>query len=61
MAEKNFLRANELDPWNTDYLVQLGRFYKRRGLRLRAKKQFEEALKISPSHQVAEQELKGLS
>ncbi len=61
MAEKNFLRANELDPWNTDYLIRLGRFYKRRGLRLRARKKFEEALKISPSHETAEQELKNLS
>ena len=38
----------QLDPWNADYWISLGRFYKRRGLKLRARKQFEEALKLVP-------------
>lgn len=60
MAEENYTRATELDPWNPEYLVRLGRFYKKRGLRLRAIKQFEEALKLSPTHEIASRELKSL-
>lgn len=60
MAEQNYLKAAELDPWNAEYRVSLGRFYKRRGLLLRAKKQFEEALHIVPSHEVAIKELQEL-
>lgn len=60
MAEQNYVKATELDPWNTDYWINLGRFYKTRGLKLRARKQFEEALKISPTHEVATEELQKL-
>ncbi|ANM28809.1 hypothetical protein ABI59_03095 [Acidobacteria bacterium Mor1] len=60
MAEKNFCKATELDPWNPDYWLNLGRFYKHRGLTLRARKQFEEVLKIAPSHEEAVSELKAL-
>ena len=49
MAEENYTRATQLDPWNAGYWVSLGRFYKKRGLKLRAKKQFEEALKLVPN------------
>ena len=60
MAEPNFLKATQLDPWNADYLVTLGRFYKRRGLKLRAKKQFEQALEVVPGHDEATSELSSL-
>ena len=60
MAEQSFLKAAELDPWNADYRVGLGRFYKRRGLKLRAKRQFEEALAVVPDHATALEELKNL-
>ncbi len=60
MAEQNYLRAAELDPWNPDYLINLGRFYKKRGLKLRARKQFEQALKIAPAHEEAARELESL-
>ncbi len=60
MAEQNYLKATELDAWNADYLITLGRFYKRKGLKLRARRQFEQALKIAPSHQGATQELEKL-
>jgi tetratricopeptide (TPR) repeat protein len=60
MAEQNYAKATELDPWNTEYWISLGRFYKKRGLKLRARKQFEEALKLAPSHSVATQELQNL-
>jgi tetratricopeptide (TPR) repeat protein len=49
MAEENYRRATQLDPWNPDYWVCLGRLYKRRGMRLRARRNFEEALKLVPN------------
>jgi hypothetical protein len=61
MAEQNYLKAAELDQWNAEYRVSLGRFYKRRGLKLRAKKQFEEALELSPTHEGAQKELDALA
>jgi tetratricopeptide (TPR) repeat protein len=60
MAEQSFVKAAELDPWNAEYRVGLGRFYKRRGLKLRAKRQFEEALTVVPDHAAALEELKTL-
>ena len=59
-AEQNFTKATELDPWNAAYWISLGRFYKKRGLKLRARKQFEEALKLVPEHPEAESELAAL-
>ena len=56
-AEKNFLRAIELEPWNPEGIVGLGILYKKEGLANRAKKQFERALQIEPGHQAARQEL----
>jgi len=61
MAEQNYTKATQLDPWNAEYWVNLGRFYKRRGLSLRARRQFEEALKIVPEHEDATKELETLS
>jgi tetratricopeptide (TPR) repeat protein len=49
MAEENFTKATELDPWNPEYWISLGRLYKKRGLKLRAKRQFQEALKLIPN------------
>jgi len=60
MAEKNLVKAVELDPWNPDYRVALGRLYKARGLKLRARRQFEEALELAPSLEAALVELKQL-
>jgi tetratricopeptide (TPR) repeat protein len=60
LAEQNFRKATELDPWNPDYWISLGLFYKKRGLKLRAKKQFEEALRIAPAHENALAELEAL-
>jgi len=57
LAEQNFVEAARLDQWNAEYRVTLGRFYKRRGLKLRARKQFEEALTLAPTHEVALKEL----
>jgi len=49
MAEENYRRSTQLDPWNPDYWMALGRLYKRRGMRLRARRNFEEALKLVPN------------
>lgn len=57
MAETNYQKAVQLDGWNAEYKVCLGRFYKKRGLKLRARKQFEEALQVVPGHTVATEEL----
>ena len=57
MAERSFLQASELDPWNADYLVVLGQFYKRQGLKARARRQFERAIELQPNHAKALEEL----
>jgi len=59
-AEKNFLRAIELEPWNPEGIVGLGILYKKEGLTTRAKRQFEKALEIEPNHQAARQELESM-
>jgi len=60
MAEENYTKATELDPWNPEYWISLGRLYKKQGLKLRARKQFEEALKLVPNHPDVLSELKGV-
>jgi tetratricopeptide (TPR) repeat protein len=57
MAEQAYLQAIKLDPWNADYYVTLGQFYKRQGFSVRARRQFEKALQIQPGHQKAHEEL----
>jgi tetratricopeptide (TPR) repeat protein len=59
-AEEAYVKATELDPFNVEYFVALGMFYKERGLDIRARKMFEKALEILPSHVIAAKELKGL-
>jgi len=58
-AEKNFIRATRLEPWNAEAFVGLGVLYKREGLHIKAKKQFERALQIDPDHKIAKRELRG--
>lgn len=60
MAEENYMKATQLDPWNADYWISLGRFYKKRGLNIRARKQFEEALKLVPTNETLVKELESL-
>lgn len=59
-AERDFLRAIELEPWNAEGHVGLGVLYKREGLLKRAKKEFERALEIEAGHKAARTELKEL-
>jgi curved DNA-binding protein CbpA len=58
-AEKNFIRATRLEPWNAEAYVGLGVLYKKEGLHIKAKKQFERALQIDPDHKIARRELRG--
>jgi tetratricopeptide (TPR) repeat protein len=60
-AERDFLRAIELEPWNAEGHVGLGRLYKKEGLLKRAKKEFERALEIEAGHKVARGELRDLA
>ncbi len=60
LAEDNYTRATQLDPWNAEYWMGLGRFYKKRGLFIRARKQFEEALKLVPQSDEVVRELDSL-
>jgi len=58
-AEKNFIRALKLEPWNAEAYAALGLLYKKEGLQIKAKKQFEKALQIDPDHRIAKKELLG--
>ncbi len=56
-AEEALLEAIKLDPFNPNYYATLGQIYMKAGLKKRARRQFERALKIDPSNRKA---LKGL-
>jgi curved DNA-binding protein CbpA len=58
-AEANFIKATRLEPWNAEAFVGLGVLYKKEGLHIKAKKQFERALQIDPDHKIARRELTG--
>jgi hypothetical protein len=60
-AETNYAKATTLDPWNADYFLTLGTFYKERGMKIRAKKQFEVVLRLSPANEQAMDGLKTVS
>ena len=50
-------RAVEMEPYDVENYVRLGLVYKKAGLRLRARRQFEQALRWDPSHPTARREL----
>ncbi len=56
-AEQNFLRSIKLDSWNPEGHVGLGLLYKNEGLLVKARKQFERALKVDPEHPIALKEM----
>jgi curved DNA-binding protein CbpA len=56
-AEKSFLKAIELGPWNVESYMGLGLLYKKEGLLIKARKQFEKILEIDPDHKAARREL----
>jgi tetratricopeptide (TPR) repeat protein len=59
-AEEAYQKAIELDPFNVELYVALGTFYRDQGMEIRARKMFEKAVEILPSHPVAVKELKSL-
>lgn len=56
-SEENFVRAIKIEPWNAEGYVGLGLLYKGAGLQVKARKQFEKAVRIDPEHKIA---LRGL-
>ncbi len=60
MAEENYTRATQLDPWNPEYWISLARLYRRCGMHVRARRNFEEALKLVPNKAEILSELSGL-
>ncbi|MBM3294901.1 MAG: hypothetical protein FJY82_10295 [Candidatus Aminicenantes bacterium] len=56
-AERDFLKAVELEAWNPEPHVGLGVLYKKVGLTARARKEFERALELEADHRLAKREL----
>jgi len=56
-AEAALTRAVDLEPFNPGHWVLLGEFYRAHGLPAKARKHFEKALEILPSHPQARQAL----
>jgi curved DNA-binding protein CbpA len=54
-AEKNLLKAHELEPWNADHLFSLGELYKSENLMKKAEQTFQKALEINMEHTLAGQ------
>jgi len=49
-AEAALCRATEIDPYDPEHWVMLGQFYLSHGLNSKARKQFDKALELSPTH-----------
>ena len=60
-AEEALLKAIELEPKNSDHYVTLGQFYIKGKMKIRAKKAFEQALRIDPINRQARKELESLT
>ena len=59
-AEKNLLKAHELEPWNADHLFALGELYKSENLMKKAEQYFQKALEINMEHTLAGQAVQDL-
>jgi curved DNA-binding protein CbpA len=59
-AETDFLKAIELETWNPECYVGLGRLYREEGMTLKATKLFQKALEYDADHEVALKELEAL-
>ncbi len=56
-SEHNFRKALQLEPWNIDAYLGLGLLYRKVGLHIKARKQFEQVLKIDSDNATALREL----
>src|SRR4030043_2046781 len=52
-AEKAISKALKIDPFNADYMAELGHIYLQLGFNLRAKNTFEKAIKFDPANERA--------
>jgi tetratricopeptide (TPR) repeat protein len=52
-AQKEIIKAIKLDPFNADYISELGYIYLGLGFNLRATTAFEKAIKLDPSNKKA--------
>jgi len=52
-AEESFLKAIELEPYNTNYQVELGRLYLKARLATRARRTFTGVLNVEPDNEAA--------
>jgi curved DNA-binding protein CbpA len=59
-AEETILKAIELEPHNANYFVHLGEIYIKAGMKKRAIRQFEIALKWDPTNKRVQKELEKL-
>jgi len=59
-AEKNLLKAHELEPWNADHLFALGELYRSENLMKKAEHYFQKALEINMEHTLAGQAVQDL-
>jgi len=59
-AEAALMRATEIEPFNPSHWVGLGDFYRNLQLYGKARRQYEKALKVQPTHLQAHEALKNL-
>ncbi len=61
LAEKNFLKVAEMEPWNADPYFALGELYKLENLVKKAKVYFQKALDINMEHTLAGQAMQEMA
>lgn len=61
MAEKNLKLASELEPWNPEPLIALGKLFQKEGLFNRAETFFRQALSLNPDNEIAKKRLDELT
>jgi tetratricopeptide (TPR) repeat protein len=59
-AEIALVRAAELEPFNPGHPVALGHFYESHGLHAKARREYEKALELAPTHAEAQASLRDL-
>ncbi len=59
-AEKNLKKAVDIDPWNAEPLVALGKLFLSENMKKSAENYFRKALSINPEHALASKKLEDL-
>ena len=60
-AEKNLKKAVDIDPWNAEPLVALGKLFLSENMKKSAENYFRKALSINPDHALASKKLEELT